>query len=115
MENHMTLIEDIDNLLAIDLRKNPTINITDELEDGIEELMNDLESDRELIKLKLHLLSMDAKDELNELEHKLNKFNTIIKHATQTTNNGEQIIHIKIESLINELKKGYRQLESKLQ
>jgi len=72
----MTLIEDIDNLLAIDLRSNPAINITDELEDGVEELMNDLESDRELKNLKLHLLSMDAKDELNELEHKLNKFNT---------------------------------------
>jgi len=110
----MRLIDDIDKLLAINLRTNPTITISHELEDGIEEFMKDFERDIELIHLKTHLLSMDAKDELNELEHKLKIFNTVIKYVTQTTNNGEQIIHIKIDSLINELKKGFRQLESKM-
>jgi archaellum component FlaC len=110
----MTIIDRVDNLLAINLRTNPTITISHELGDGIEEFMKDFERDIELIHLKAHLLSMDAKDELNELKHKLKRFNTVIKHATQSAHNGEQIIHIKIDSLINELKKGYRQLESKV-
>ena len=97
------------------------MSIKDDLEENFEQFIETLEKQRDQIKLKIHLGSMEAREEWEHLEKKLEQFklkkedikNKADKISQEVGASGEKIKEA-TKSLGKEIKAGYERLREKL-
>ena len=90
------------------------MNITDKIIDKSEKLFKELDAEREELQLKLHLLSLDAKDEWQELEQKYEKFRIKASEVAEVTEESAGEVGEALKLVGEELHKGYKRIRSRM-
>ena len=88
------------------------MSINEQIIKKYEEISKELHTERDNIKVQLHLLNMDAKEQWNELEKKHEKFKTkasTIKDVTEDSA-GEVVEALKL--VAEELREGYKRIKN---
>ena len=83
----------------------------EQITERLEKVLKELKTDRDNLKVKLHLLNMDAKEEWNELENKYENFKakaSIVAEATEDST-GEVVEALKLVG--EELHEGYKRIK----
>ena len=75
------------------------------------ELLENLQQKRDELKVKIHLGSMEAKDEWSTLEKKWEKFSS---RAAKEIDEGSKVIADELDALGDEIEKGYQTIKNKL-
>jgi hypothetical protein len=79
----------------------------------INELVDNLRRERDELKVKVHLAKMEASDEWQELEAKLEKFELNAKEAGTAAAHASKDIGSAVELLGEEIKKGFVSIAKK--
>lgn len=78
----------------------------------LNELLEKLKTERDQIKLKIHLAGQDAKDEWSKLEEKWKPFTDKVHQAEVAAENSTQDIKAAAELLGQEIKKGFENIKN---
>ena len=79
-----------------------------------EEMIKELETTRDEIKLQAHLLKMETQDDWDAMEKKWGELSTTLKSVNSTGQEAASNIGAAAELLANEIKSGYEKIKSKL-
>lgn len=79
-----------------------------------QDLAADLKTQRDEIKVQLHLLGMDAREDWEELEKKYQLFQARLKRASQAAEKSSEEIKQATRSLAHEIKEGYKRVKGSL-
>ena len=79
----------------------------EEMKDRSEKLLKELKKERDELKVQLHLLSMDAKEEWNELENKYEKFKAKASVVADVTGDSAGDVVEALKLVGDELREGY--------
>ncbi len=83
----------------------------EQITERLEKVLKELKTERDDLKVQLHLLNMDAKEEWNELENKYENFKakaSIVAEATEDSA-GEVVEALKLVG--EELHEGYKRIK----
>jgi restriction endonuclease S subunit len=83
----------------------------EQITERLEKVLKELKTERDNLKVQLHLLNMDAKEEWNELENKYENFKakaSIVAEATEDST-GEVVEALKLVG--EELHEGYKRIK----
>jgi len=90
------------------------MNIADKIIDKSEKLFKELNAEREELQLQLHLLSLDAREEWDELEKKFEQFKTKASAVAEVTEESAGEVGEALKLVGEELHKGYKKIRSKM-
>lgn len=90
------------------------MSITEQVIKKYGEITNELEIERDHIKLQLHLLNMEAKDEWNELEKKYEQFKTRASVVSEVTEDSAADVAEAFKLVGEELREGYKRIKNSL-
>ena len=82
----------------------------EQMKDKSEKMLKELKMERDDLKVQIHLLSMDAKEEWNDLENKYEKFKAKASLVADVTGDSAEEV---VEDLIlvgDELREGYKRI-----
>jgi hypothetical protein len=79
-----------------------------------ERLAREVETQRDDIHVRLHLLNLEAKQEWHELEHKYEQLRGKLKKASEVAETSSGDVKTAAELLVDELKAGYQRIKSSL-
>ena len=77
----------------------------------IKEMLDTLQQKRDELKVRIHLGSMDVKEEWGNLER---KWETLTTRAAKEIDDGVKALGEELDSLQDEIKKGYESIKKKL-
>ncbi len=84
----------------------------------LEELITTLERERDELRVKVHLASLDAKDEFAELERRLDalrtRLNTRGGEAKETAGDVGDVVSETARKMADDLREGYRKIREKM-
>jgi predicted nucleic acid-binding Zn-ribbon protein len=84
----------------------------------LEELITTLERERDELRVKVHLASLDAKDEFAELERRLDALRARLSErggeARETANDVGDVVGETARKMADELREGYRKIREKM-
>lgn len=87
-------------------------------QDKLEELITTLERERDELRVKVHLASLDAKDEFAELETRLDSLRARMTSASgdarETAGDVGDVVGETARKLADELKEGYRKIRERM-
>jgi len=75
-----------------------------------EKMLKELKKERDDVKLQLHLLNMDAKEEWNELENKYEAFKAKASIVTDVAEDSAGEVAEALKLVGEELREGYRRI-----
>ena len=90
------------------------MSATEQIIEKSEKLFKELQTERGNIKVQLHLLNMDAKEEWNELEKKYEKFKTKASTITDVTADSAGEVAEAIKLVGEELREGYKRIRDSM-
>ena len=90
------------------------MSITEQVIDKSEKMFKELQTERGNIKVQLHLLNMDAKEEWNELEIKYEKFKTKASTIADVTADSAGEVAEAIKLVGEELREGYKRIRDSI-
>ena len=90
------------------------MSIPEKIIEKSEELFKDLKTERGNIKVQLHLLSMDAKEEWDELEKKYEKFKIKASTVADVTVDSAGEVAEAIKLVGEELSEGYKRIRDSI-
>jgi hypothetical protein len=90
------------------------MNITDKIIDRSEKLFKELDTEREKLQLQLHLLSLDAKQEWDELEEKYEQFKIKASEVAEVTEESASEVGEALKLVGEELHKGYKRIRDRM-
>jgi hypothetical protein len=79
----------------------------EQMKDRSEKMLKELKMERDDLKVQLHLLSMDAKEEWNELENKYEKFKVKAAEVTDVAGDSAGDVVEALKLVGDELREGY--------
>jgi len=85
--------------------------MSSDIEDRFEKLVGDLATQRDELRVKLHLLKADARDEWEELEEKWQHFESRMGRVGDSAKTSAQEIGAATEQLGEELAQAYKRLK----
>jgi len=85
--------------------------MNDDLEDRFEKIVEDLATQRDELRVQLHLLKAEARDEFEELEGKWHHFESRLGRVGDSAKTSAQEIGAATEQLGEELAQAYRRLK----
>jgi len=84
----------------------------------LEELITTLERERDELRVKVHLASLDAKDEFTELERRLDALRARMTNtsggARETASDVGDVVSETARKMADELREGYRKVREKM-
>ena len=90
------------------------MNITEQIIEKSEKIFKELKTERGNIKVQLHLLNMDAKEEWNELEKKYEKFKVKASAVAEVTADSAGEVSEAIKLVGEELREGYKRIRDSI-
>jgi len=90
------------------------MSIVEQVIKRTETLVEELQIDRDKIKLQLHLLNMEAKEEWNELEKKYEHFKTKASKVTEVAEDSAGDVGEALKLVGEELREGYKRIKKSL-
>lgn len=90
------------------------MGITEQFIEKSEKIFKELKTERENIKVQLHLLSMDAKVEWDELEKKYEKFKIKASAVADATEDSAGDVAEAIKLVGEELREGYKRIRDSM-
>ena len=87
------------------------MSIDEQIIKKFEELSKELQTDREEIKLQLHLLNMDTKEEWNELEKKFEQFRAKAATVSGVAEDSAGNVTEAVKLVAEELREGYKRIK----
>lgn len=90
------------------------MSIVEQLVKKTEVIVKELKVDRDQIKVQLQLLSMDAKEEWDELEKKYEQFKTKASTVTEVAEDSAGEVAEAIKLVGEELREGYKRIKKSL-
>ena len=90
------------------------MNIIKQLVQKSETLFKELQNERDQIKLQAHLLTMDTKEEWNELEQKYEQFKTKTSTLAEVPEDSAGEVAEAIKLVGEELREGYKRIRNSL-
>lgn len=88
--------------------------MSDDLEDKFKKLTADLKTERDVLRLRAHLLKAEAREELDELEDKWQHFESKMGRVGASAKKSAQEIDAATKQLGEELASAYRRLKDSL-
>ena len=82
----------------------------EQIKDISEKMLEELKMERDDLKVKLHLLSMDAKEEWNELENKYEKFKAKASEVSDVAGDSAGDVVEALKLVGDELREGYKRI-----
>ena len=82
----------------------------EEMKDRSEKMLKELKKERDELKVQLHLLSMDAKEEWNELENKYEKFKAKASVVADVAGDSAEDVVEALKLVGDELREGYKRI-----
>jgi hypothetical protein len=82
----------------------------EQMKDRSEKMLKELKMERDDLKVKLHLLSMDAKEEWNELENKYEKFKAKASEVADVAEDSAGDVVEALKLVGDELREGYNRI-----
>lgn len=86
----------------------------EDIREEYKELVETLKQQRDELKVKVHLASMEVRDEWEELEKKWNHMKAKSKQVNEAAGDSAHEIHQVVSELGHEIKKGYKRLKNVL-
>jgi hypothetical protein len=90
------------------------MDITDKIIEASEKLFKELDTERGKLELKLHLLSMDAKEDWDELEKKFEAFKTKASAVAEVTEESASDVGEALKLVAEEIREGYRKIRNSM-
>jgi hypothetical protein len=90
------------------------MSINQQISKKFEQLSKELQTDRDEIKLQLHLLNMDAKKEWNELEKKYEQFKAKASTVSGVAEDSAGNVTEALKLVAEELRNGYKHIKKLL-
>ena len=87
----------------------------DDLEDKIDQLLDELAKERDELRVQLHLLKAEARDEFEELEKKWQHFESTMGRIGESAKESAGDISAAAEQLGEELGQAYKRLKNAIQ
>jgi len=87
------------------------MSIDEQIIKKFEQLSKELQTDRDQIKLQLHLLNMDAKEEWNELEKKYEHFKAKASTVSGVAEDSAGNVAEAVKLVAEELREGYKRIK----
>jgi chromosome segregation ATPase len=88
-----------------------TMSIDEQIINKFEQLSRELQTDRDKIKLQLHLLNMDAKEDWNELEKKYEQFKAKSSTVSGVAEDSAGNVAEALKLVADELHEGYKRIK----
>ena len=82
----------------------------EQMKDRAERMLKELKTERDDLKVQLHLLSMDAKEEWNELENKYEKFKAKASVVVDVAGDSAEEVGEALKLVGDELREGYKRI-----
>ncbi len=90
------------------------MGITEQIIERSEKIYKELDTERGSLQVQLHLLSMEAKEEWNELEKKFEKFKSKASAVTEVTEDSAGEVGEAIKLVGEELREGYKKIRDSI-
>ena len=90
------------------------MNTIEQVTKKYETLSREFKAERDHIKVQLHLLNMDAKEEWNELEKKYEQFKTKASTVAEVTEDSAGDVAEALKLVAEELREGYKRIKKSL-
>lgn len=90
------------------------MNIIEQVTKKYETLSKEFQTERDHIKIQLHLLNMDAKEEWNELEKKYEQFKAKASSVAEVTEDSAGDVAEALKLVGEELRQGYKRIKKSL-
>jgi len=82
----------------------------EQMKDRAERMLKELKTERDDLKVQLHLLSLDAKEEWNELENKYEKFKAKASVVADVAGDSAEEVGEALKLVGDELREGYKRI-----
>ena len=82
----------------------------EQMKDKSEKMLKELKMERDDLKVQIHLLSMDAKEEWNDLENKYEKFKAKASLVADVTGDSAEEVVEALKLVGDELREGYKRI-----
>lgn len=79
-----------------------------------QKMIDTLKQDRDELRLKLHLASMEMQDQWHEVEHKWDNVSLKMQKAADEADEASEDIHEALHLLLHEIREGYRRIRKAL-
>jgi hypothetical protein len=89
-------------------------DLTKDIKKEYDRLAKDVETQRDELKVRLHLLNMDAKAEWNGLEKKYEQLRGKLKQTSRTAEASSEDVKAAVDTLAKEIRTGYKRIKSSL-
>jgi restriction endonuclease S subunit len=83
----------------------------EQITDRLEKTLKELKTERDDLKVQLHLLNMDAKEEWSELENKYEKFKAKASIVAEATEDSAEEVVEALKLVGEELHEGYKRIK----
>lgn len=90
------------------------LNTVNEIIDEYKELEAELRTQRDDIKVRFHLLTLDGQKEWEELEQKYDRLRGKLKKTSEAAEKSSADVKAAVDTLVKELKAGYKRIKSTL-
>ena len=90
------------------------MNWIDDLKKEYGDYSEQLKTERDEIKVKLHLLSMDIQDEWHELEKKYEHFTQKVDRIEEAAGESAEEVGSALKLVVEELQSGYQRIKSRI-
>ena len=90
------------------------MSVTEKIIEKSEEIFKELQTERDNIEVKLHLLNMDAKEEWDELEKKYGEFKTKASAVADVTVDSAGDVAEALKLVGEELREGYKRIRKSM-
>ena len=87
------------------------MGMTEDIEDNADEIFERLRQQRDELNLRIHLASMEARDEWDELEKKWDHFVAKSKHVAEEAEPAAKEVGAALALLADEIKAGYQRIK----
>ncbi|MCW8852911.1 MAG: hypothetical protein OQK44_09620 [Gammaproteobacteria bacterium] len=90
------------------------MGIKEQITERSEKIFKELEEERGKLQVQLHLLSMDAKEEWNELEKKFEKFKSKASTVAEVAEDSAGEVGEALKLVGEELREGYKKIKGSM-
>ncbi len=87
---------------------------TDQFIEKSQEILKELKTERGKLKVQIHLLNMDAKEEWNELEKKYEKFKAKVSTVADVAEDSAGDVAEALKLVGEELREGYKRIRGSM-